>query len=115
MAVPAGVMLTTIAVAAFTDTTIQIPANALAYAVSVRVTTVIPTATNFSVGVASAATRYGLLLSTAADTTYAGTDDSMRFYSAATSIRLTPNFTPGDNSGRVRVTIYYLLVQPPSS
>jgi hypothetical protein len=108
--------LTTIAAAATTDTTIQIPQHAKVVAVSVRVTVAIPTATTFDVGVAGATTRYGAGLSTAADTTNPGTnDDGMRYYGTATAIRITPNLTPATNAGRVRVTIHYVDVTPPTS
>lgn len=108
--------LTTIAAAATTDTAIQIPANAKVLAVSVRVTTVIPTAATFDVGIAGATTRFGTGLSTAANTTNPGTnDDGARYYAAATSVRITPNATPAANTGRVRVTIHYIDVTPPTS
>lgn len=107
--------LTTIAAAATTDTTIQIPANAIVYAVSVRVTTAIPTATAFDIGVSGATTRYGTGISTAATTTSPGTLDAMRYYAAATAIRITPDASPAANTGRVRVTIHYLEVTSPTS
>lgn len=107
--------LTTIAAAATTDTTITIPANTVVYAVSTRVTTVIPTAATFDVGVALATTRYGTGISTAANTTSPGTLDAVRFYSAAAAIRITPNLTPADTTGRLRVTIYFYEVTPATS
>ena len=107
--------LTTIAAAATTDTSIQIPAGALVFAVSVRVTTAIPTAATFDVGISGATTRYGSGLSVAANTTNAGTNDGVRYYAAATAIRITPNLSPGANTGRVRVTIHFLTVTPPTS
>lgn len=107
--------LTTIAAAATTDTTIQIPAGSLVIGVSVRVTVVVPTATTFDYGISGATTRYGTGISTVANTTSAGTIDAIRYYAAATSIRITPNLTPGANSGRIRVTIFYLNIVPPTS
>lgn len=107
--------LTTIAAAATTTTTIQIPAGAIVIGVSVRVTTVIPTAASFSVGVVGFATRYGTGISTAATTTNRGTNDGLRFYAAAVGILITPNLTPAANSGRVRVTIHYIEITPPTS
>jgi len=101
--------LTAIAAAAFTDTTIQTPANSLILGVTVRVTVVIPTAATFDVGVAGATTRYGTGIAVAANTTNTSpgtTNPSL--YSAATSIRITPNLQPADNSGRVRVTVHYI-------
>ncbi len=107
--------LTTIAAAATTDTTIQIPANAIAIGVSVRVTTVIPTATAFDYGIAGATTRYGTAIAAAATTTNPGTNDALRYYAAATKIRFTPDIQPAANTGRVRVTIYYITITPPTS
>lgn len=109
------VELVTIAASAFTDSSIQIPANAVVYGVSVRVVTVIPTAATFDVGVAGATTRYATGISTAATTTYPGTDDATRAYLTATAIRLTPNAVPGAATGQVRVTIHYYTITPPTS
>jgi len=107
--------LTTIAAAATTDTTIQIPANAIAIGVSVRVTVIIPTAATFDVGIAGATTRYGTALAVAANTTNPGTNDGLRFYAGATKIRFTPDVQPAAATGRVRTTIYYLTITPPTS
>lgn len=107
--------LTTIAAAATTDTTINIPAEAIVIAVSVRVTVAIPTAATFTYGVAGATARYGTGISVNVNTTYQGTLDALRYYSGATAIRFTPNLTPGTNVGRVRVTIHYIEVTPPTS
>ncbi len=111
----AATELTTIAAAATTDTTITIPALAIVIAVSVRVTVAIPTATAFDYGIAGATTRYGTAIGVAANTTYGGTDDAFRFYAGATAIRITPNGTPANTNGRVRVTIHFIDVQPPTS
>lgn len=107
--------LTTIAAAATTDTTIEIPAGSIVIGVSVRVTTVIPTAATFDVGIAGATTRYGTGIAVAADTTNPGTNDGLRYYAAATKIRFTPNATPGAATGRVRTTIQYITITPPTS
>lgn len=108
--------LTTILAAATTDTAIQIPAGALVFAVSVRVTTVIPTSTDFDVGVAGAVNRYGDALAVAAGTTFEGTTDAFRYYVGATSIRLTMNGgNPAAATGRVRVTIHFIRITPPTS
>lgn len=107
--------LTTIAAAAFTDTTIQIPAGAQVLAVTCRVTTAIPTATTFDVGVSGATARYATGVSVAVNTTDKGTLDGHRYYAAATSIRITPSATPGANTGRLRVTIFYMDVTPSTS
>ncbi len=107
--------LTTIAAAATTTTTIQIPADAQVIGVSVRVTVVIPTAATFTCGVSGTAARYGTGISTAANTTAKGMIDGIRYYAAATGILITPNLTPAANTGRVRVTIYYLEMTAPTS
>jgi hypothetical protein len=107
--------LTTIDAAATTTTAIQIPAGAIVIAVSTRVTVVIPTAATYSIGVAAAATRYCTGISVAAGTTDPGTADALRYYSAATGILITPNASPAANTGRMRVTIHYILITPPTS
>ncbi len=109
--------LTTIAAAASTDTAIQMPAGAIVLAVSVRVTTVIPTATTFSVGDSGSATRFSTAnVSVAANSTDAGTKAGAYYNASALAIRLTMNGSqPNATTGRVRVTIYYLLSTPPTS
>jgi hypothetical protein len=108
--------LTTIAAAATTDTTIQMPAASVVLAVSVRVTTVIPTAATFTVGDSGSAARFSTAaVSTAATSTDPGTKAGAYYNASALSIRITPNLTPADNSGRLRVTIYYYSVTPPTS
>ena len=107
--------LTTIAAAAFTDTTIQIPANCQVTAVSVRVTVAIPTASTFDVGVSGATTRYGTGISVAANTTHPGMGDGVRFYGSAIAVRITPDLLPLADTGRVRVTIHYRRITPPTS
>ncbi len=110
---------TTIAAAAFTDTAIQVPQNALAIAASVRVTTVIPgPATTFTVGVAGDVTLFtgvGRTVAVALGSNDPGTAGGMNFFNAASSVRITPNNVPGAATGKVRVTIHYILVTPPTS
>ena len=107
--------LTTITNAAFTDTTIQIPADAICYAVSTRVTVQPPGTAVMDVGVAGATTRFGTGLPTDVNEINTGTDDGMRYYSAVAAVRITPNGTPSDTTGRIRVTIHYFTVVPPTS
>lgn len=108
--------LTTIAAAATTDTAISVPANAILLAASVRVTVVIPTATTFTVTTATGGTTLNTAaVSTAANSTDPGTAAGASFRSAATAIRITPNLTPAANTGRVRVTIWYLVSTAPTS
>jgi len=94
------------------------PAGAIVLAVSTRVTTVIPTATSFSVGDSGSATRFSTTgtINVAAGTTDAGTLAGAYYNASALSIRLTMNGgTPAANTGRVRVTIFYILSTPPTS
>ena len=109
--------LTTIAAAATTDTTIQIPVNAIVIGVSVRVTTVIPTAATFTVigTTSSTAFQTGASISTAATTTDVGTKSCPYLNTTAQTIRITPNLTPADNTGRVRATIHYMAVTAPTA
>ena len=99
--------LLTIAAAATTDTTILIPANTWVNQVEVTVMVVIPTAATFTYGIDGATARYGTGISVAANTYSPGTIDGRRYYAAATAIRITPNQSPANNSGRVQVTIHY--------
>ncbi len=107
--------LTTIAAAAYTDTTIQIPANSIVMAVTGRVTVEPTTTATMDIGVAGATTRYGTGILTDATTTWPGTIDALRYYATAVSIRITPNATPSDTAGRIRVNIHYITVTPPTS
>ena len=107
---------TTIAAAATTDTTIQIPANSIVLAVSVRVTTVIPTAATFTVGDSGIAARFSTAaVSSAATSTDPGTKAGAYYNASALSVRITPNLTPGAATGVVRVTIHYIDVTVPTS
>lgn len=108
--------LTTIAAAATTDTTIQMPANAVVLGVSVRVTVAIPTATTFTVGDSGSAARFSTAaVSVNLNSTDPGTKAGAYYNASALSIRITPNGTPAANTGRVRVTIYYYSITPPTS
>jgi hypothetical protein len=106
--------LVTIAASVSSSSTIQIPAHAIALAVSTRVTVAIPTATTFSVGIDTFSTYYGTGISTASDTTSKGTGP---FYAPSVDkcIIITPNLTPVNNTGRVRLTIHYINITPPTS
>jgi hypothetical protein len=54
-------------------------------------------------------------VSVAANSTDAGTANCPFLNTTAQTIRITPNGTPAANTGRVRVTIFYILVTPPGS
>lgn len=109
--------LVTVAAAATTDTTIQMPAGAHIWAVSARTTVVIPTATSYSVGDSGLATRFNTAnVGVAANSTDPGTKAGVYYNASALSVRLTMNGgTPAANTGRVRITIYYTTVTPPTS
>lgn len=101
--------------AAFTDTGIQIPAYSVVWGVTVFVSVTIPTAVTFDVGIAGATTRYGSGISAAAGSSHSGVEPGPLFYSAATSIRLTPNAMPSGTTGHVTVSIHYYTLTPASS
>jgi hypothetical protein len=107
--------LLTITTAAFTDTAIKVPSGSVVLGVSSRVTSSIPGVSTFDVGVAGATTRYDNTLSALAGSTAPGTTDATRFYGAATSIRITPDTEPSAATGRVRITLHYYTVVPPTS
>lgn len=100
----------TLAAAATSDTTIQIPAGSLVVGVDIRVTTLITGCLTLDVGVAGATTRYGTGIALGPTTTNAsaGTTNPT-VYASAISIRFTAvgggaSFT----AGVVRVTIHYI-------
>lgn len=108
--------LTTISTNASTDTTIQMPANSLILAVPVRVTVIIPTAATFTVGDSGSAARFSTTtVAVAADTTDTGNKAGVYYNASALSVRITPNASPLAATGRVRITIYYYTVTPPTS
>jgi len=107
----------TIAAAATSTSTIEIPAGAVVLAVSTRVTVAIPTATTFTVGDGSTADRFntGSNVAVAAGTTNRGTKAGPAYFATATPIVITPSDTPAAATGRVRVTIHYYEVTPPTA
>ena len=109
--------LLTIAAAASSTTTMSIPANAIVYGVSVRVTVAIPTAATFTVTGNASATQFDVAggVSTVAGTTDAGTANCPYKNGAAQTIKITPNLQPADNTGRVRITIHYYFINPATS
>lgn len=108
--------LLTIAAAATSTTTMQIPAGAIVLGVPVRVTVAIPTAATFTVIGNTSTTAFNTAaVAVAANSTDKGTAAGAYYNATAQTIRITPNLTPGTNAGRVRVTILYLLVTPPTS
>ena len=110
--------LLTINAAASTDTTLLIPEGAQVFAVSVRVTVAIPTAATFTVGTAADALLFsgvGRSVAVALGTTDPCAAGGINYFDADTAVRITPNLAPATNVGRVRVTVHYTLVTPPTS
>lgn len=106
--------LVTIAASATTSSTVQIPAGARVRGVSCRVTVQPTGTTSFGIGVSGDATRFGSSVSSAADTTNVGYGDETK-YASATSILITPNTTPSDAAGRIRVVVEYDLMTAPTA
>lgn len=114
--------LLTIAAAATTDSTANLlPAGAYITGVTVRVTTLIPTAATFTVGDATTAARFATGVAVAANTTATGmthldqTGAAGPLQATAAKIRITPNATPAAATGVVRLTVYYEKWVPPTS
>lgn len=117
--------LMTIAAAASSDSSADLlPANAIIEAVVVRVTVAIPTATNFDVGTSSSANRFDDNVGVAANTTSVGIDHWKGNVTTETAgptqrnaakVRITPNATPANADGRVRVTVFYRTFVAPTS
>jgi hypothetical protein len=98
-------------------TTMQIPANAIVLGVSVRVTAVPATTATFTVtgNTSTTAFQTGTNVSTALNTTDAGTKACPYLNTAAQTVKLTYNAAPTDSLGRVRVTIHYIAITPATS
>lgn len=106
---------------ATTDTTANLlPANAVIQGVIARVITTITTATNWSLGDATIATRFSAANSTmTAGTVQVGTKmadqtgTSGPIQTAAAKVRVTTTGTPG--AGSIRITVFYQLFVPQTS
>jgi hypothetical protein len=107
--------LVTIAAAATSDSTIQIPANAIVLAVSAYTQVAIPTATTYDVGTSGTPNQFVDDLSTTLGTSSPGTKAGPLYFAAVTNIRITPSTTPGAATGRVRIAIHYYLCIPATS
>lgn len=105
----------TILAAGSTDSAMNIPANVHVFGVSTRVTTVIPTAANFSVTGAATGTVFSASVSTALGSTDKGITNTPYLNGAAQAIRITPNLVPGAATGKVRITIHYMDITVPTS
>jgi hypothetical protein len=107
--------LTTIAAAAHTDTAIEIPAHAIVLGVSALVQVAIPDAATVNVGTAATADLFVSGLSTVLGSSSAGTKAGALYNATAAAVRITPNASPTADTGRVRVTIHYIEITPPTS
>ncbi len=108
--------LTAVADASTTQlSTIQIPANSIVIGVSGRVTVQPGNTTTMDVGVVGGTARYGDDISTIADTTWTGVIDGTRAYTSAISILYTFNAQTNNGLGRIRTTIHYITITPPTS
>ena len=105
--------LVTVAAAASTNMTLQIPAGCRGLNAAVSVEVQPPGTSTISVGIGGATTRFANGISTAADTQAITWDTSA--YASATTIVLTPNTSPSTNAGRVRVALTLLRCIPPTS
>jgi hypothetical protein len=107
--------LLTLAVAATSVTAMSIPAGAIVFGVPTRVTVLIPTAATFLVTLTQGAVALSGAVAVAAGTTDRGNLLCPSLVgAAATTITITPNAQPAQNTGRLRVTAFYFLVTPPT-
>ena len=113
--------LLTVAAAASSATVGNLlPAGAIVLAVTCRVTTVIPTATSFTLKSTTDNVVFTGAVSVAANSTSPGTTHwaatTSKLSTAAQTITLTiTGSNPAANTGRVRITTYYYLPTPPTS
>lgn len=109
--------LLTIAAGVTSTTTIQKPADSIILSVSVRVTVAVTCTVGFTVGDSTNAARFNtaVLVSKAVNSTDKGTKAGAYYNATAEGIIITPDTTPSDATGRVRVTIHYIDVTPPTS
>ena len=108
--------LHTLAAAGTSDTTIQVPDDALVLFVAIRVTTEITGCTTIDVGTAADTTRYGTGIALIATTIDKGPETDSAPYAAAASIRFSAigggaSFT----AGVIRTVIYYFEATEPTS
>ena len=103
-----------IADAATSTSVIEIPANSVLLGVVGVVSTVIPTAADFDIGVSGTANRFGNDILVAADTPIPNIV-SPTVYTSATAILVTPDQTPAAATGRIRVFLWYYTLTPPSN
>lgn len=111
--------ITIAAAATSTSATNLIPASSFIVAVTFRVTTVIPTASTFSVGIGGQTTLFGTGVSTVNGTTNSSMKQTIPLNpftnASAAQVVITPNLTPGAATGTVRVTVWYFTCQEPQN
>lgn len=98
----------TLALAATSDTAIQIPDRAIVFGVTVRVQTAITGATSYNCGIVGDLSKYGGTLGIAGGSSNLGVTGPTAFY-ANTPVRFSAvggNFT----GGVIRVAIHYLIL-----
>lgn len=107
----------TIQAAAYTDSTLQIPANTVAI-VATRTTTSIPGVSSYSIGISGNTSAWGSGISATSGGTnaqgvlsggfgiFVGTSDI--------EVRITPNTTPSGSTGKVRLQVFYFEAVPPT-
>jgi hypothetical protein len=108
--------LTLSTVGATTDTAMQMPAGAVIFGVTTRVTQALTVATSFSVGDSGSATRFSTTGTVAVTlgTTDKGTKAGAYYNASALAVRVTANGgTPG--AGKVRLTMWYYELTPSTS
>jgi hypothetical protein len=95
------------------ETAFNIPAGAIVFAVSERVTQVVTGATSFKVGISGETNKFGDLLGLSPGSTNRGHIGPTGFYSA-TPIVITAN---GSNftGGKLRIACHYVFITPASS
>jgi hypothetical protein len=98
---------------ASTNASVQIPANCIVLAVGARVVTAITGATSYEVGVSTSLSQFGSGLAIAAGSNNYGLIGPTAFYSATT---LTITAAGGSfTGGQVRLSIAYMLANPPAA
>lgn len=113
-------LLTVAAASSSTTSANLLPAGAMVLNCSCRVTTVIPTATSFTLSSNTDGVVFTGAVSVAAGSTDPGTTHwaatTSKLSTAAQKIKLTiTGSNPADNTGRVRITLSYWLPTPPTS
>ena len=110
----AGEEEVTVAASPATQTAMRVPANAVVYAISVRVLEAIPTATSFTVSCAGRTVSTAPVPATDGSTNPGTAGAPFTVGAAPAPVTLTPDVAPANARGRVRVTVHYYVVTPPT-